>query len=50
VELFANGFSIVEVCGTVLVYGLAFCEDMDAILGKAGNRFASAGWKVRNAA
>jgi len=45
-----HGFSMVEAYGTVLVYGLAFCEDIDAILGKPGKRIGSVDRKVKNVA
>jgi hypothetical protein len=51
IQLLAErGFSMVEAYGTVLVSGLAFCEDIDAVLGIPGKRIGSAGRKVRNVA
>jgi hypothetical protein len=45
-----HGFSMAEAYGTVLVSGLAFCEDIDAILGIRGRRIGIAGRRVRNVA
>jgi hypothetical protein len=51
IQLLADhGFTMVESCGTVLVCGLALYQDIDAILGKPGNRIGGVSRKVRNAA